>query len=152
MTEAALTCDWWSNSAHDHYLTVNLHFIMKGQMMHRVLCTKPMYSGFTTEARLMDSILEEFSVRDKVVAVTVDNVSSVDISTNSLQIRKLTCFASILNLAAQKLFTCSSVVRWVSKIQAIVVWIKNSSLGQNVLQEKQKMFSKCLKLSLHDDQ
>lgn len=151
MTEAALACDWWSNSAHDHYLTVNLHFIMKGQMMHRVLCTRPMYSGFTAEAQLMDSILEEFGVRDKVVAVTVDNVSSVDISANSSQIRKLACFASILNLAAQKLFTCSSVVRWVSKIQA-VVWIKNSSLGQNVLQEKQKMFGKCLKLSLHDDQ
>ncbi|TNN01119.1 hypothetical protein fugu_010501 [Takifugu bimaculatus] len=136
VTEAALTCDWWSNSAHDHYLTVNLHFIMKGQMMHKVLRTKPVYDASTAEAPLIYPILEEFGVRDKVVAVTVDNM---DISINSLHIRKLKCFACILNLAAQKVFTCSSVVRWVSKIQAVLAWIKTSLPAQNILQEQQKM-------------
>lgn len=125
---------------------------MKGQMMHKVLCTKPVYDASTAEAPLMYPILEEFGVRDKVVAVTVDNISSVDISINSLHIRKLKCFARILNLAAQKVFTCSSVVRWVSKIQAVLAWIKTSPPAQNILQEQQKMLSKCLKLYLHGDQ
>lgn len=112
--------------------------------MHKVLCTKPVYDVSTAEAPLMYPILEEFGVRDKVVAVTVDNISSVDISINGLHIRKLKCFASILNLAAQKVFTCSSVVRWVSKIQAVLAWIKTSAPAQNILQEQQKMLSKCL--------
>lgn len=117
--------------------------------MHKVLCTKPVYDASTAEAPLIYPILEEFGVRDKVVAVTVDNM---DISINSLHIRKLKCFACILNLAAQKVFTCSSVVRWVSKIQAVLAWIKSSLPAQNILQEQQKMLSKCLKLSLHGDQ
>lgn len=149
VTEAALTCDWWTNSAHDHYLTVHLHFIVKGQMMHKALCTKPVYDTPTAEARLMDDVLGEFGVRDKVLAVTADNVSSVVIA--GLQFRKLKCFASILNLAAQKVFTCSSVVGWVSKIRGAVLWIKTSSAAKNVLQEKQKLLSRCLVLFLHDD-
>lgn len=120
--------------------------------MHKVLCTKPVYGGSTAEAQLMHPILEEFGVQGKVVAVTADDISSVDISSNSVHIRKLKCFACILNLAAQKVFTCSSVVRWVSKIQAVLAWIKTSPPAQNILQEQQKMFSKCLKLSLHGDQ
>lgn len=117
---------------------------MKGQMIHRVLFTKPVYDASTA---VMCPILEEFGVRDKVVAVTVDDISSVDISVNSLHIRKLKCFACILNLAAQKVFTCSSVVRWVSKIQAVLAWIKTFAPAQNILQEQQKMLRKCLKLS-----
>lgn len=115
--------------------------------MHKVLCTKPVYDASMAEASLMCPILEEFGVRDKVVAVTVDDISSVDISINGLHIRKLKCFACILNLAAQKLFTCSSVDRWVSKIQAVLAWIKTCPTAQSILQEQQKMLCKCLKLS-----
>lgn len=151
VTEAALTCDWWTNSAHDHYLTVNLHFITKGQMMHKVLCTKPVYDTSTADAGLLDRILEEFSVRDKVLAVTAENESSVDILIGSLQIRTLKCFASILSLAAQKAFTCRGVIEWASKIRGVAVWIRTSSSAQHILREKQKLFSECLILPLHDD-
>lgn len=152
LTEAALTCDWWTNSAHDHYLTVNLHFLMKGQMMQKVLCTKSVYDTSTAEARLLDRILEEFGVRDKVLAVTAENEPSMDILIGSLQIRKLKCFASILSLAAQKAFTCRGVIEWASKIRSVAVWIRTSSSAQHILQEKQKLFSECLILPLHDDQ
>lgn len=152
VTEAALTCDWWTNSAHDRYLTVHLHFVMKGQMMHKVLCTQSVYDTFTADARRLDHILEEFGVRDKVLAVTAENESSVDILIGSLQIRKLKCFASILSLAAQKAFTCRSVIGWASKMRGVAVWIKTSSSAQNILQEKQKLFSEGLILNLHNDQ
>lgn len=152
VTEAALTCDWWTNSAHDHYLTVNLHFIMKGQMMHKALCTKSVYNTSAADAQLLDGILEEFGVRDKVLAMTAENVSSVDILIGSLQIRKLKCFASILSLAAQKAFTCRGVIGWASKIRGVAVWIRTNSSAQNILQERQKLFSECLILQLHDDQ
>lgn len=152
VTVAALTCDWWTNSAHDHYLTVNLHFVMKGQMMHKVLSTKSVYDTSTADAQLLDCILEEFHVGDKVLAVTAENKSSVDILIGSLQIRKLKCFSSVLSLAAQKAFTCKAVIGWASKIRGVVVWIRTSSSAQHILQEKQKMFSEFPILPLHNDQ
>lgn len=151
VTEAALTCDWWTSSARDHYLTVDLHFITTGQMMHRVLCTKPVYDASAADAPLLGRILEEFGVRDKVLAVTAENESSVDILISGLQIRRLKCFASILSLAAQKAFTCSGVIGWASKMRAVAMWIRSSSSAQHILQEKQKLLSECLILPLHED-
>lgn len=151
VTEAALTCDRWTNSAHDHYLTVNLHFITKGQMMHKVLCTEPVYDTSAAEAPLLDDILEEFNVRDKVLAMTAENDSSVDIFISSFHMRKLKCFANILSLAAQKAFSCRGVIGWVSKMRAIAVWIRTSSSARNILHEKQKLLSECLILPLHAD-
>lgn len=151
VTEAALTCDRWTNSAHDHYLTVNLHFIMKGQMMHKVLRTEPVYDTSTAEAPLLDRILEEFGVRDKVLAVTAENESNVDISIGNLQMRKLKCFARILSLAGQKAFNCRGVAGWTSKMRGFAVWIRTSSSARNILQEKQKLLSECLLLSLRAD-
>ncbi len=29
MSKAALTCDWWTSFANDHYLTVTVHFTLK---------------------------------------------------------------------------------------------------------------------------
>lgn len=143
VSEAAVTCDWWTSFACDHYLTVTLHFIMKGQMKQKVLCTKPVYDAQTDTvvAEQIGGILEEFGVRDKVVAMTADNAFSMDIAIKKLQFRKLRCFARILNLAAQTVYTSSTVARWASKIRAVIVWIKRSSTAQKVLQEKQQLFS-----------
>lgn len=151
VTEAALTCDRWTNSARDRYLTVNLHFIMKGQMTHKVLCTEPVYDASAAKARLLDRALEEFGVRDKVVAVTAENESSVDASIGSLQMRTLKCFASVLSLAAQKAFTCRGVAGWTSKMRGAAAWIRASSSARNILQEKQKLLSERLTPSLHAD-
>ncbi|XP_044058674.1 uncharacterized protein LOC122879066 [Siniperca chuatsi] len=141
VSEAAVTCDRWTSFAHDHYLTVTLHFIMKGQMKQKVLCTKPVYDTQTDTvvAEQIGGILEEFGVRDKVVAMTVDN--AFNISIKKLQFRMLRCFAHILNLAAQKVYTSNTVARWASKIRAVVEWIKRSSTAQTVLRAKQQLLN-----------
>ncbi|XP_045930909.1 uncharacterized protein LOC123986603 isoform X1 [Micropterus dolomieu] len=141
VSKAAVTCDWWTSFAHDHYLTVTLHFIMKGQMRQKVLCTKSVCDTQTDTvvAEQIGGVLEEFGVLDKVVAMTVDNVFRIAIK--KLQLRKLRCFAHILNLAAQKVYTSNTVARWASKIRAVVVWIKRFSTAQTVLQEKQQLLN-----------
>lgn len=143
VAEAAVTCDWWTSFARDHYLTVTLHFIMEGQVKEKVLCTKTVYDAQTDTvvAEQIGSILEEYGVRDKVVAMTLDNAFSMDIAIKKLQFRKLRCFARILNLAALKVYTSSTVTRWASKIRSVVVWIKRSLTAQKVLQEKQQLLS-----------
>ncbi|XP_033487832.1 E3 SUMO-protein ligase ZBED1-like isoform X6 [Epinephelus lanceolatus] len=143
VSEAAVTCDWWTSFAQDRYLTVTLHFIIKGQMRHKVLRTKPVYDvqADTAVAEQIGGILEEFGVRDKVVAVTVDNGSSMDVAIKKSQFRKLGCFAQILSLAAQKVYFSITVTRWASRIRAVVVWIKRSSTAQTVLREKQQLLN-----------
>ncbi|XP_039642382.1 E3 SUMO-protein ligase ZBED1-like isoform X2 [Perca fluviatilis] len=141
VSEAAVTCDWWTSFSHDLYLTVTLHFITKGQMKQKVLRTKPVYDAQTDTvvSEQLGGVLEEFGVRDKVVAVTVDNAFGMDIAITKRQFRKLRCFARILGRAAQKVYTSNTVTRWASKIRAIVVWIKRSSTAQTVLLEKQQL-------------
>ncbi|XP_078102004.1 uncharacterized protein LOC144515229 isoform X2 [Sander vitreus] len=141
VSEAAVTCDWWTSSSHDRYLTITLHFITKGQMKQKVLRTKPVYDAQTDTvvSEQIGGVLEEFGVRDKVVAVTVDNAFGMDIAITKRQFRRLRCFARILGRAAQKVYTSDTVTRWASKIRAVVVWIKRSSTAQTVLQEKQQL-------------
>ncbi|XP_074496307.1 uncharacterized protein LOC141770552 isoform X2 [Sebastes fasciatus] len=143
VSEAAVTCDWWTSFSHDHYLTVTLHFIVKGQRKQKVLRTKPVYDAQadTVVAEQIGGILEEFSVRDKVVAMTVDNAFSMDVAVKKSQFRKLRCFAHMLSLAAQKVYTSNTVTRWAAKIRAVVVWIKRSSTAQTVLQGKQQLLN-----------
>nr|XP_046245767.1 uncharacterized protein LOC124059629 isoform X2 [Scatophagus argus]XP_046245768.1 uncharacterized protein LOC124059629 isoform X2 [Scatophagus argus]XP_046245769.1 uncharacterized protein LOC124059629 isoform X2 [Scatophagus argus] len=143
VSEAALTCDCWTSLAHDRYLTVTLHFIMKGHMQQKVLRTKPVHDAQTDAvvSEQLGSVLEEFGVRDKVVAVTVADTFSMDITIRKVQFRKLRCFAQVLNVAAQSVYTSSTVARWASKIRAVVVWIKRSSTAKKVLQEKQQLLN-----------
>lgn len=146
VSKAAVTCDWWTSFVHDHYLTVTLHFTMNGQMKQKTLRTKPVYDAQTDTvvAEEIGDILDEFGVRGKVVAMTVDDAFSMDIGIKKLQFRKLRCFSHKLNLAAQKVYTSNTVARWASKIRAVVVWIKSSSTAQTVLQEKQQLLSECM--------
>lgn len=144
-TKAALTCDWWTNISCDRFLTVTSHFIAKGQMRQKVLCTKPIYDAQTDTvvSEQIGEVLKEFGVRKKVVAMTVDDVFNMDIAIEKLHLRKLKCFARILNRAAQTMYDCSTVARWASKIRAVILWIKRSSTAQMVFQEKQQLFSEC---------
>ncbi|KAM7398953.1 hypothetical protein PAMP_018254 [Pampus punctatissimus] len=141
VSKAAVTCDAWTSLAHNHFLTVTLHFIIKDQMRQKVLCTKSLNDAQTgaAAAEHISDILKEFGVKDKVVAMTVENTPLMDFSIKKLPFRKLRCFTHILSLAAQMVFTSSSVTTWASKIRAVVVWI-NYTAG-TVLQEKQQLWN-----------
>lgn len=143
VSKAAVACDWWTNVEHNNFLTVTLHFKMKGQIQQKVLSTKQIYDTQTDTvvAEHIGGILVEFGVRDKVVAVTLGNAFGMDIAIKKLQFRKLRCFAQTLNVTAQKVYTSNAVIRWVSKIRAVVTWIKRSSAAEKVLQEKQQLLS-----------
>lgn len=134
MSKAAVTCDWWTNLAHNNFLTVILHFKMKGQIQQKVLSTKQIYDT-QMDSVVAEHILVEFGVRDKVVAVTVGNAFGMGIAIKKLQFRKLTCFAQTLNAAAQAVYTSNAVIGLVSKIRAVVTWMKRSSAAENFVEQ-----------------
>ncbi|XP_070826810.1 uncharacterized protein [Chaetodon trifascialis] len=142
-SKAAVTCDCWTSLASHRYLTLTLHFVMRGEMKQKVLRTMPV-DGARSDAVMAEQIgdiLQEFGVRDKVVAITLDNAFSVDASIEKAQFRKLRCFAHILSVAAQKVCTGSSEATWASNIRAVVVLIRQFSAAQTVLQEKQQLLN-----------
>ncbi|XP_025756221.1 zinc finger BED domain-containing protein 1-like [Oreochromis niloticus] len=145
--KAAITADGWTSFSQDHYLTVTLHYVRNGQTHEKVLKTKPVYQAQTgtAVAEETDEILEEYGIKDKVVAATVDNATNMDVAVKKLQILKFPCFAHTLNLGAQKLYNCPAISNWAARIRSVIVWMKRSHMAKVVLKEKQEL----LKLPKH---
>ena len=78
--KAAITADGWTSFSQDHYLTVTLHWVRDGQNKEKVLKTKAVYQAQTEPAvaEEINGILEEFEVRQKVVAV--DNAANMRVA------------------------------------------------------------------------
>ena len=148
VSKAAITADGWTSFSQDHYLTVTLHYVRNGQAKEKVLKTKAVYQAQTGSAvaEEIDDILEEYGVREKVVAATVDNASNMDVAIKKLQIVKFPCFAHTLNLGAQKLYNCTVISNWAARVRTVIVWMKRSHMAKVVLKEKQDLLSKILSL------
>nr|XP_055075107.1 E3 SUMO-protein ligase ZBED1-like [Misgurnus anguillicaudatus] len=121
---------------------VIMHYTSQGSVKQKVLHTRAVYKSQTGKvvAEEISDILEEFEIDpSKIVAVTVDNASNMDIAIKKLQILKIGCFAHTLNLAAQKIYKIASIDKWAARIRAVVVWFKRSSMSKTVLTEKQQL-------------
>lgn len=142
--DVAVTADEWTSVAQDHYLTVSVHFVQEGEMKDRVLHTRAVYVSQTGQvvAEEIGDILQEFGVREKVVAITVDNAANMNVAIRRMSITKVACFAHTLNIAAQKLYGVPAIARWAGRIRAMVLWLKRSSLAKPVLKEKQRLLGK----------
>ncbi|CAK6960418.1 zinc finger BED domain-containing protein 1-like [Scomber scombrus] len=138
--KTAITADGWTSLNQDHYLTVTLHYIREGIIKGRVLQTKAIYEAQrgAAVADEIGSILDEFKVREKVVAATVDNAGNMDDAVKKLNVQKM-----------QK---CQTVSNWVARVRAVVIWMKRSHMAKVVLKEKQRLLSKnhILILLFHD--
>ena len=97
----------------------------------------------------VDGMLEEFGLKNIIVAATVDNAANMDVAHKKLDIRKVGCFAHTLNLGAQKVYSNNSVSKWCARIRAIIVWLKRSSMPKVVLCEKQRALGKSFKPKFH---
>lgn len=147
-TAVAVTADEWTSVAQDHYLTVAVHYVKEGEMKEKNLHTRAVYTSQTGQviAEEIGDILQEFEVKEKVVAITVDNAANMDVAIRKMNVRKIACFAHTLNIAAQKLYNIPIIARWAGRIRAMVVWMKRSSLAKPVLKEKQRLLGKKLEL------
>lgn len=152
-SKVAITSDGWTSICQDHYLTVTAHYITQGTMQQKVLVTRAVYRAQTGDvvAEEIGDVLDEYGIREKVTAITVDNASNMDVAVRKLDIIKIGCFAHTLNLAAQTIYTLNSVAKWAAKIRDVVVWMKRSAMAKVVLHEKQHLLSKilCQYIALH---
>ena len=147
MGKVAITSDGWTSLAQDHYLTVTAHYSSQGKLHQKVLRTKAVFQAQAGETVAVEigEVLEEFGIAHKVVVMTVDNASNMDVAAKRLNILKLGCFAHTLNLAAQKVYSIATVTRWAAKLRVVIVWMKRSIMAKTVLKEKKLL----LKLPQH---
>lgn len=147
VSKVAITSDGWTSLAQDHYLTVTAHYSSQGKLHQKVLRTKAVYQAQTGETVAVEigEVLEEFGIAHKVVVMTVDNASNMEVAARKLDILKLGCFAHTLNLAVQKVYSIATVTRWAAKLRVVIVWMKRSTMAKTVLKEKQHL----LKLPQH---
>lgn len=69
----------------------------------------------------IEEILQEYRVREKVVAATVDNAANMAVALRTLAIVRIGCFAHTLNLAAQKIIKCQSISNWAARVRSVIV-------------------------------
>ena len=133
--KVTITSDGWTSLAQDHYITVPAHYSSQGKLHQKVLRTKAVFQAQTGETVAVEigEVLEEFGIAPKVVVMTVDNASNMNVAAKRLNILKLGCFAHTLNLAAQKVYSIATVTRWAAKLRVVIVWMKLSTMSSTVL-------------------
>nr|XP_055050617.1 E3 SUMO-protein ligase ZBED1-like isoform X2 [Misgurnus anguillicaudatus] len=143
VSKIAVTSDCWTSICQDHYITVTSHYITEGKMNQKVLKTKAVYKAQTgvVVAEEIGDILDEFGIRSKIAAITVDNASNMNVAVQKLDLVKIGCFAHTLNLGAQSVYTIASVAKCTAKIRDVIVWMKRSTMAKTVLREKQQILN-----------
>ncbi|KAL1281627.1 hypothetical protein QQF64_000430, partial [Cirrhinus molitorella] len=136
-----VTADGWSSVAQDHYLTVTVHYIVEAELRDKVLHRRAVYvsQAGPAVAEEIAFIIDDFGIKSKLVAVTVDNAANMDVAVKRMQIMKVGCFAHTLNVAAQKLYNVKVVANWSARIRPVIVWFRKASLAKPVLKEKQRL-------------
>lgn len=101
----ALTTDGWSSLATEAYVTVTAHFITTDwELRSVVLDTAELQASHTAAnvAACIGTIMQNFDIRESVLAVTTDNAQNYINAVRLLQLPNITCMAHTLNLAARK--------------------------------------------------
>ncbi|XP_060665330.1 E3 SUMO-protein ligase ZBED1-like [Drosophila nasuta] len=115
-TSVAVTCDCWTSSANDAFLTVTCHFIDGFQFRTASLSTEKLKDATNHSApniaETLKGVSEQFNVLDKTVCIVTDNASAMLKACDILKIRNLPCFAHSLNLVVQDALKMHSICAW----------------------------------------
>jgi len=115
----SLTTDIWTSTAMDSYCAATAHYIDENwRIRHIVLDVIPMSYPHTAEVikDLLMTIIEDFGIEEKVLALTTDNASSMVKAFSLLEMEMCTkynraifhirCSAHVINLAVQEGLQC----------------------------------------------
>lgn len=118
----AITADHWTSQHGDHYLTVTAHFVINWTLENKVLQTKAVYESQTGEAISLEitECLISFGIKEKVVAITVDNAANMAVGANVLSVLRMHCFDH--NVSAGKLYKETAFTRWLARIRTVFLW------------------------------
>lgn len=137
-----LTMDFWSSFAVNSYLGVTCHCISsEWELKSYVLQTREVTDRHTGEniAHEIKSVVDEWSLHEKVVAATTDNGRNVvNAIVSHLQWQHVPCAAHTLQIAVRGGLQLQPVVEVLQRCRKLVGHFRHSYVAQNLLEEKQE--------------
>lgn len=132
-----LTTDCWRSSANESYLALTAHYMTTDFELQSVLleCAQ-IFDTHTSEnlAKEIIRIVEEFSLKDKVILVVSDNVSNITSAVKKhFGWQHFGCYAHSLNLIVQSALSSPEINELKVKIKTVVSHLKRSSTATEKL-------------------
>ena len=142
----SLTCDTWSSSASQGYLTATGHHITEDWVLkHAVLGTKRMIGRHTGEHiyACLASIEQEYGVANKIIGVTSDNASNMKAAASRQVFMSsveghVQCFAHTLQLAVEDGLKQDAIQKAAASCRKLVGHFNRSTLASDGLESYQK--------------
>lgn len=129
-SHVSITTDIWTSSQTQAFLSVTAHYVTDAfELQSAVLRTVHMTTNHTGEniANELTKVIEEFSLREKLVAIVSDNASNMTAAVKLLGIRHLPCFAHTLNLIVRAaLQETTGVLALIDKVKTVVEYFHRS--------------------------
>ncbi|RXM97388.1 Zinc finger BED domain-containing protein 1 [Acipenser ruthenus] len=141
--DIALTTDGWTSLATDAYVTVTAHCITDSwELQDFVLQTKELRGSHTAEnvAECISEILDDFNIRESVIAVTTDNaLNYVNAVERYLNLINIPCVAHTINLAVRKGLNTGPIERTLTRLKSSAAHFNRSPTDKCLLEDKQKL-------------
>ncbi|XP_049289537.1 E3 SUMO-protein ligase ZBED1-like [Anopheles funestus] len=148
----SLTMDGWTNINNTSFYAVTSHFIDDDAHLCSFLLECSEFSISHTGqniAQWLKTVLSNFGIQDKIIAIVTDNASNMKSTADSAKISHVPCFAHCLNLIVQEGIE-KSIKPTVDEVKSIVRHFKKGSKATKKLEEMQKNL-KCQVLKLKQD-
>uniref|UniRef100_A0A3Q2CC25 HAT C-terminal dimerisation domain-containing protein n=1 Tax=Cyprinodon variegatus TaxID=28743 RepID=A0A3Q2CC25_CYPVA len=137
-----LTTDMWTSRATEGYLTVTSHIINEHWQMEAYVLETSSFPGQHTAENIcsqLTRIVEEWGIKDKIVAVVTDNGANMVAAVRKAGWAHYPCFAHTLNLVVKDSFKAvPGLLEIQKKSSAIVSFFHHSTTAASKLKEIQK--------------
>ncbi|XP_072375206.1 E3 SUMO-protein ligase ZBED1-like [Diabrotica undecimpunctata] len=152
ISSVCLTTDCWTSINGESFLAVTMHFVDKLFNVRQMLLKCHQLNERHTSinlARALQTIIEEWSLTNKVSLIVSDNAANIKKAIEDLGMKHLGCFAHSLNLIVQD--ALKLVEPTITKVKSIVTHFKKSSAANAKLMQYQKnLGTSCPKKILQD--
>ena len=137
-----ITTDEWTSRATRGYMGVTAHFVDSNFMLQsRLLEIRRITSSTTAEnlASELNDVMENWEIRNKVIAIVTDNAANIVAAVNKLGIKHVPCFAHTLNLIVQKAIDESGRLEKIrEKVRDVLAYFHRSVKASNALEKELK--------------
>ncbi|CAF0931624.1 unnamed protein product [Brachionus calyciflorus] len=134
------TSDIWTSSSGDSYISLTLHFINNNNKLDQLLLDIKSFPGthnYRTISSIIDSILDENGIKQRIASVTSDNASNMIkafsrlkkmYQVQNIDIVHIRCFAHILHLITSCFLQDENVKSAIKNLRLLLKKIKKKSL------------------------
>uniref|UniRef100_A0AAG5DQS5 HAT C-terminal dimerisation domain-containing protein n=2 Tax=Anopheles atroparvus TaxID=41427 RepID=A0AAG5DQS5_ANOAO len=136
----SLTTDGWTNYNNVSFFAITGHFINEDGYLQTLLLKCSEFALNHTAVNIAEwiqNIMEEYDIKNKVVAVVTDNATNMKAAINILKLTHIPCFAHSLNIIVQTSLK-TSIKRIIDEVKSIVQHFKKSATATQKLMQMQK--------------